>query len=363
MSNKHLTVTFIIVAMAIWMFSGELAHNTVTADEVAGKPLVTDEDAPALVRGIKSEADSRTVYLDVRGQTRANRVVQLKAEVSGRIEVLSGERGRFVEKGDALCELAVDARRNEYDQAMAELRSAELEYNGFKDLNSRGLQSEIVLAKAQAALEQSRTRARQAELALEKTVIRAPFNGVVSEQLVEVGDFLSPGSTCVSLMEIDPILVAGQVAEKNVQQLSLGDEVMVRLITGQTMTGEVSFIGHAPDLATRTFPIEVTVANPDASVRAGLTSDMRVPVGTEDVHLISPASLVLADDGSVGVRIVDETDHVLFRTVNIVDEGTEGVWVTGLPASINLITVGQEEVFEGQLVRMDFSPVLSLVSQ
>lgn len=362
MSNKHLMVSLIVIGMAIWMISGEMSFNTVTADE-ASETLLAGESDLTLVRGVKSEADTRTVFLSVRGQTRANREVNVKTEVSGRIKVLPGEKGRFVSQGEALCELAVDARRNEYDQAVAELRSAQLEYDGFKDLNSKGLQSEIVLAKANAALEQSRTRAKQAELALEKTIVRAPFDGVVSAQPVEVGDFLAPGDTCVSLIEIDPILIAGQVAEKNVQQLSLGDEVQVILITGKQMSGVVSFVGHSPDLATRTFPIEVTVSNPEASVRAGITSDMRVPVGQEDVHLISPASLVLADDGSVGVRIVDETEHVRFRTVRIVDESVDGVWVSGLPEAVNLITVGQEEVFDGQLVRMDFSPIVSLVSQ
>jgi multidrug efflux system membrane fusion protein len=344
--------------MAVWVFSGEFAFNTVIAEESLVDPKA--DDIP-LVRGVKSTADTQTMYLEVRGQTRANRVIQVKSEIAGKIEALPGEKGTRVNKGDALCRVAVDARRNEYTQALAELESAQLEFDGFVDLNKKGLQSEVVLAKAKAALEQSKTRAKQAQLALEKTVITAPFSGVVESQPVEVGDFLSPGATCVSLMEIDPILVVGQVAEKSIGQLALRDEVNVRLITGQSLTGEVSFIGHSPDLATRTFPVEVTIANPGADIRAGLTSDMRVPVGVEEVHLISPASMVLDDSGSVGVRIVDEYNRVSFQRVEVVGESPAGIWVKGLPTVINLITVGQEEVFEGQVVRMDFTPIASLV--
>ncbi len=193
MSNKHLLVSFIVIAMAVWVFSGELVNNTVTADDATESFDKGDE--LALVRGVKSTANNQTVHLDDRGQTRANRVVQVRSEISGKVVAVPGEKGMTVKKGDLLCRVAVDARRNEYNQALAELKSAQLEYDGFVDLNKKGLQSEIVLARANAALEQSRTRARQAQLALEKTEIVAPFDGVVDHQEVEVGDFLNPGAT------------------------------------------------------------------------------------------------------------------------------------------------------------------------
>lgn len=360
MSNKHLLVVFMVIAMGLWMFSGEFAHNTVTADEALASSL-SSSDLP-LVRGIRSQADEQTVYLDVRGQTRANREVQVKAEVAGRIEMLPGEKGSRVKAGDLLCRLAVDARRNEYSQAVAELKSAQLEYDGFVDLNRKGLQSEVVLAKSRAALEHSKTRARQAELALAKTDIVAPFDGVVAAQPVEVGDYLTPGSSCVTLIEMDPMLVSGQVSEKNIGQLALGDVVEIELITGQRLSGKVSYIAHMPEASTRTYPIEITVENPGKDVRAGLTAKMRVPVGNEAVHLISAASLVLDDRGQVGVRVVDENSVVQFLAVDVVSESPSGVLVKGLPRDINLITVGHEEVSEGQLVRIDFTPVAALAN-
>jgi multidrug efflux system membrane fusion protein len=333
----------------------------VTANEADDEIVQSTSDAH-LVRGVRSFADEQTVFMDVRGETKANREVQVKAEVAGRIERLAGEKGSRVKKGDLLCALAVDARQNEYEQALAEVKSAQLEYDGFVDLNRKGLQSEVVLAKAKAALEQSRTRARRAELALAKTRIVAPFNGVVAAQSVEVGDYLTPGNTCVTVIELDPMLVSGQVAEKSVSQLAMGDAVKVDLITGAQLDGVVTYIGHRPDGATRTFPIEVTVNNPAADVRAGLTATMRVPVGNEAVHLISSASLVLNDSGEMGVRVVDEDSIVQFMSVQVVSESPEGVLVKGLPQDINLITVGHEEVSEGQQVRVDFTPVASLAN-
>ena len=358
MSNKYLIAIAIAVAMGIWLLSGELG----SADTAkAGTAVASEKQEVPLVRGVKSQASERVKYLEVRGQTRANRVVQVKAEIAGRVEAIPAVKGTRVKAGDLLCKLAVDTRQSDLAQARANLKSAEMEYKGVLDLKHRGLQSEITLAKAKAALETSRAQVKRTELALEKTRIVAPFAGVVETQPVEVGDYLATGQLCVTLMELQPLLVTGQVAEKSVGEVRLGDVVAVSVITGETLSGKVTYIASAPDATTRTYPIEVTVDNPDNRIRAGLTAQMKVPVARESAHLISPASMVLNDKGVVGVRIVDGNNIVHFVPIKVVNETPKGVWVGGLPSQITLITVGQEDVFDGQKVKVDLSPLGSLV--
>ena len=69
----------------------------------------------------------------------------------------------------------------------------------------------------------------------------------------------------------------------------------------------------------------------------------------------------MADEGQVGVRIVDSRQRVRFMTVVVVGESPAGIYVKGLPEQVDLITVGHEEVFEGQVVRIDFTPLAALV--
>jgi multidrug efflux system membrane fusion protein len=354
LSSKRLVAGLIAFTMVIWVFSGELTSNIVTADEA---DPAAQKGQTRSVRGIESVAAERQQVLAVRGQTQVNRMVRVKSEISGRIQALPAVKGSRVKAGDLLCEIAVDTRQAELGEARALLTSAKLEYDGVLDLKRRGLQSEINVARANASLQTARARAQQAELTLQKTRILAPFDGVIDAQPVEIGDYLKVGDVCVGLMEIDPMLVIGQISEKNIGLVAMGDKVTGTLLTGQDFTGEVSFIGRAPDAATRTFPIEVTVRGAGPGMRAGMTAEMNVPVGVDTAHLISPASLVLNDVGNVGVRIVDDESIVRFYEVKIVSEESEGVWVTGLPAKIQLITVGQEEVFDGQKVNINVSPL------
>ena len=358
MSTKNIIATLIAIAMGIWLFSGELSSNTANAGEE--EQIQSDDDQIPFVRGIESIATPRNLYLDVRAQTEANRTVNIRSEVTGIVETVPALKGAQVQAGDLLCKIAVDTRQSELNEARAALKSMQLEYDGILDLKGRGLQSEINVSQARAKLEADKTRTKRAELALTKTEIRAPFAGVIEMQQVEVGDFLSIGQICVTLMEIDPMLVVGQVAEKNINSLSMGDEVEVKLITGDSFIGQVSFIGRSPDSTTRAYPVEVTVADPKQNIRAGMTAQMRVPTGKEFAHLISPASLVLNDEGVVGIRIVDNK-VVHFIPVKIIGEDPGGVWVSGVPQRAQIITVGQEDVFEGQMVRISLSPIASIV--
>ena len=365
MSNSSLVALLIAIGMVLWVLSGDFSSGGLNANEPEmGEVIRTAEGdrGLSLVRGIASVGVERETYLTVRGQTRANRMVEVKSEISGMVERVPGVKGTFVKEGDVLCEIAVDSRRSDLEEAMANLQSAQLEFNGIRDLNQQGLQSEINLAKAKAALEQSRSRAKRAELALAKTRIVAPFDGVVETQPAEVGNFLSPGATCVSMMEIDPILVVGRVAERDIANVRDGGLVKAELISGQQLSAVVTFISRSPDPVTRTYEIEATVENPGSDIRAGLTASMLVPTGSEEAHLISSASLVLNDAGDVGVRIVDEYGRVQFKPITVVSEDPSGVRISGLPSRANIIIVGQEEVFEGQAVEVDYSPLSAVVS-
>lgn len=352
MSTKNLVALLIGIGMVIWLMSGTLSADKPTAEQadLAVESLYK-------VRAINSVAQQQVSALDLSGQTEANRTVTVRAEVAGRIEQMAAVKGEFVEAGDVLCKLALDTRQSDFSEAKASFQSAELEYEGLQDLKTRGLQSDINVAKAEAALAMAKANMKRAELALQKTNIVAPFAGVVEMQPVEQGDYLNVGQTCVTVMEIDPILVRGQIAERSVNQVQLGKAVAVELITGEQLEGEITYIARSPDSTTRTFGIEVTVEKPGPSIRSGISARLRVPLETQLAHLISPAVLVLNDAGEMGVRIVGEQNRVQFKPVVVVTESPEGIWVQGLPVEVSLITVGQEEVFEGQEVAIELSPV------
>jgi multidrug efflux system membrane fusion protein len=112
----------------------------------------------------------------------------------------------------------------------------------------------------------------------------------------------------------------------------------------------VTYIGASADDATRSFPVEIEMANPAGKLRDGVTATAVVDVGSAPVQVIPQSALTLDDKGVLGIRTVEGGNKVAFHAVSPIKDTRDGVWVVGLPSTINLITVGQEYVQPGQIV-------------
>ncbi|NEX95169.1 efflux RND transporter periplasmic adaptor subunit, partial [Caulobacter sp. 17J65-9] len=122
---------------------------------------------------------------------------------------------------------------------------------------------------------------------------------------------------------------------------------------GGTLVGKVRFVARQADPTTRTYRVEIAAPNPQASVRAGLSAQINVEAGRGAAHLVPVSALVLDSAGRQGVRYVaDDGRTVGFAPVKVLEETADGVWVSGLSGSVNVITVGQSYVAEGQKVRV-----------
>jgi len=356
LNEKYVVPLVILIAALLWLFSGQNQNSQAQpiADSGAQSRTTTQ------VRAIESVASQRDIELIVRGKTEENRRVLVRAEVSGKIVSLPAAKGTSVQTGELLCEIAVDSRDVALSEAKARTHQATLEFNGIKNLEKKGLQAQTNVAKAKASLESARTALSRAQLALANTQLRSPFSGIVEELPVEVGDYLRIGDACALIIDTDPMVLTGQVAEKDIANVTLGKAVGGRLITGEVLTGVIDYISQSASESTRSYRVEALVANPSRTIRAGITSELLLPIGGQLAHHISPAYLVLNDSGSMGVKTVNEQQRVEFHPVQVIAEGIDGIWVTGLEQYATVIVVGQEVVFAGEPVNVDLTPLNSL---
>lgn len=345
-----MTVAALIVA---WLASGLLDRtpraNVIVQTGGAG----IDEDTANLTRvRVKTiEAIPHEVKLTVRGRTEALRSVQVRAETSGRVVALPAEKGTLVAEGDILCELAIDARAAQMQEARALLTQRKLEWDAAKRLQEQGHRSETQTAAIKAGYDSAQAIVRRVEIELERTKIRAPYAGIFDDRQVEIGDFMAPSQVCGVVVDQNPYLVIAEVNEQAVVRMHMGDAGTARLIGGAEVTGTIRYISSSASMATRTFRVELEIANDENLLfRDGMTADLLFPLGQVPAHHISPAILGLNTRGDIGVRIVDDKDIVSFVPVTIVSDTNTGVWVTGLPAVATVITVGQEIVNPGEKV-------------
>jgi len=347
MNSGYRAALVILVLVVVWVGSGVFgSHKQQDADSDAAAKNndVSRVQVKTLV------ASPRDAMLTIRGRTQALHWVDTRAQVDGIVRVIHFEKGDHVKAGDVLCELMVNDRGAKLDQAKALVAERQKEWDAADNLVKQGAMSATAAKQAMAALEAAKAEERTQDIELGNTRIRAPFSGYVDDRYVNTGDYMRVGDKCELVISPEPFLAVGAVSEQDVGKLKVGDPASAALVTGQTVQGKVYFVATKADPTTRTFRVEVELPNSDARLRDGVSADIHIPVKQVEAMKISPGILVLNDNGVVGVRIVD-SGIVHFRPVNIISDGPDGMWVSGLPSGTTVITVGQEFVAEGSRVK------------
>lgn len=325
------------------------ASETSPSDAASADAPDAATDAPARVAVVVRESRAQTINnaVLVRGRTEAARSVDVRAETSALVISEPRDRGSYVETGDVLCELDPGTRRAALAEAQARQAEAAINYRAADRLSQDGFAAETRVAAARAALQSTEAAVEAAEREIARLTIRAPFGGLLETDSAELGSLLQPGALCATILLLDPILLVGFIAETEVDNVEPGAVTTARLATGAEVQGTVSFLSRAADPQTRTFRVEVTVANPDLAIRDGQTAEMMIASSGVSAHLLPGSALTLNDEGTLGLRIVAEGDIARFAPVHVLRDTVEGVWVTGLPDEATVIVVGQEYVVDG----------------
>ncbi|MDF1765605.1 MAG: efflux RND transporter periplasmic adaptor subunit [Gammaproteobacteria bacterium] len=361
MKKQQLVAIALFLIVVVWMFIPRDARSPDAGAAPAAIVTAAPEGSNAaegletpLVRTLTVTEQDYTQQIRIRGRTQAFRHVMVRAEEPGRLISQPVARGARVTAGDVLCELALDARDANLSEARSRLEQTRFEYKASLDLQARGLQSDVIVAQQKAAVASAEAAVSRAELSLERTKVRAPFDGIVETRTVELGDLLSAGAVCASVLDDSPMLLVGLVPEQSISALRVGSVVEAELVTGKRVTGRVSYLARAADTSSRSYRIEVEVDNSNADIREGITAELMVDAQDLRAHQIPSSALTLDDSGEIGVKLLDRNNVVQFQRVAIIGDSSNqlnpGVWVTGLSGSSTLVTIGQEIVFPGQRV-------------
>lgn len=373
------------------------AAEAVQTTGAEGVELAQGDAAPAVgviaIHSTASQIDSAVV---LRGETRAARSVEVRAETSARVISEPLRKGASVDQGAVLCQLELGTREASLTEANARLEEAQakvpeaqarlveatarlsearLNQNAANKLSEGGYASETRVASAEASvqaalaavqsaqsglrsanagIESAEAAVAAAEREIERLTIKAPFSGVLETDTAELGSLLQPGSLCGTVLQLDPIKMVGFVPETNVNRVDLGAMAGARLANGDLVTGTVGFIARSADPVTRTFMVEIDVANPDLRIRDGQTAEIAIQSDGASAHLVPQSALTLNDHGTLGVRVVAPDNTAQFAAVQLIRDSADGVWVDGLPPQADVIIVGQEYVTDGVPVAPSF---------
>ena len=338
------------------------------AEAESNVPAVEASLAEAQVRVPAAEAglsEARAGLPAARAMVAEAEARLAEAEINHNAAVRLAENGYASETRVANAQASLEAARSGVQAALSQLEGAaarvasaeatlEGARAGVKSAQSRieGAQASVQAAasgvvNAEAGVQSAEAAVAAAEREIERLTITAPFAGHLESDTAELGSLLQPGALCATVVQLDPVKLIGFVPEIDVDKVRLGAMAGARLAGGKELIGAVTFLARSADPMTRTFRVEITVANPGLAVRDGLTADILIQSEGRMAHLVPQSALTLDDAGALGVRVVAEGNVAAFMPVTMLRDTPQGIWVSGLGDEAAVIVVGQGYVADG----------------
>ena len=355
MRKSYLWASAITLGLGLWMSSpywlakltGAPAAETEGASPVAEAPV----EKLFKVRVKTFTAVPRVAFVTANGVTAASKRVDVRARTNGTILESNFVQGQSVKTGDVLCKLDTASRLSELGQAKASLASAQRDFGATEKLAKSNYATQSKLMSDKARLDAAQAAVASLETDWGYLEIKAPVDGVLIEKPSEAGNLLDKAGLCATISRLDPLLVAVQISEAYVPYVVEGMTAKAKLATGEDVDGKVRFISKTAELATRTFRVELEVPNPGERMREGVTAELSVGLPPQLAQKLPGSLLILNDAGKFGARMLNEVDNTTkFVAVDVIAQEQDGIWVTGLPGKVTLVTIGQDYVRDGEKV-------------
>lgn len=290
------------------------------------------------------------------------------SEIAGLVQDFPAEEGMYVEKGELLAQLRTDILNIQLDSALASHREARTRYLQAKQDLSRIrvlFSKELVTQKEfdDAQAEERALRERLAQLDAEirrvrdqikKSKIVAPFDGWITKEFTEVGQWVEEGGQIVEIVDLSHVQVEVPLPERYVKDVHIGDDVQVTFdgLPNFSAQGNVFSIVAQADPVARTFPVKVDIPNPTLTIKSGMVSRVTLHVGEPHEGLVVPKDALVLRGGQEFVFVVNEgrAQQVPVRATVHLDNFVE---VTGkIQEGMTVVVEGNERLFSGQPVRL-----------
>lgn len=289
----------------------------------------------------------------------ANQDVMLEAEETGRIVHIYVDRGDRVGAGDRIAKIDDRVLQAQVNQASSAAQLAQQTWERRQRLfEEEQVGSEIAYLEAKFGAEQAAATLQGLEERLARTVVRAPFAGILDERHVDVGTMVGPGKTVGRLVDLDLIKVFAGVPERYATDVHVGAraQLVFEAVRTEVYTAPIRYVGASIDPRSRTFPIEIEVPNQDHSIKPQMVGNMAITRQEVAEAIVVPQdALVRVEDGYVVYVAIEQGGHMVAEVRDVILGPARRNLVVvedGLVAGEQLVVVGQKSVANGDRVNV-----------
>lgn len=308
---------------------------------------------PPVVEVVTVEPELVRDTITLVGQLDSESSVEVRPEIDGMVESIDFLEGQSVKKGDVLFSLRDAEQRAHVREAKARAKLAEEIFRRINELKAKEVSAQAEYDKASAELEVARAEAQLREVELEKTRVRAPFDGVVGARLVSPGERVRRSTRLVRIDAVDRLQLVFAVPEIGVPFVHTGMpvKISVKPFPEIRFDGEVFFVSPTLDASTRRLTLKAWVPNPGRKLQPGLFANLEVELAERPNALVVPDSAILVDQTGSFVWRIGEDGKAMRAPIEIGLRKAARVEIaSGLEAGDRIVSAGTQKVTEGAAV-------------
>ena len=366
-----IAIFVIVLAAAAYLvrdrFVGETADaadSTAVTDSTAvaaedekdkGKEDGPKEDPPVPVEVVEVHRREISSYYVTTATLEPDKKVDILAKVANEVVEILAEEGDIVKKGQVLCRLEDDVQRVALEESKINQAQKKSDFERIASMHKQNLISEKEYLDSKYQYELAENAFEAASLRYEYTRIRAPFDGVVTERLVDVGENLNIGARLFVMADTDPLRLIMYLPESEIKTIRRGQTVFIIPDANPDMRFKGEIIRIAPEVDQRTGTIKVTAETRGGGIPGSFVR-VRVVTDTRPSTLAIPRRGVVADAGDRYVFIA-EADTVRKVEVDVGYEDEDYAEIlTGLAAGDSVVVAGAGGICSGTKIKVISRP-------
>lgn len=364
---KRLLIAIVLLALvAAGIVGWQLFRDQAIENFFANMPVAT-----VTVSTVEVKPESWTPSIDAIGTVNAIRGVDLTVETTGIVKELHFSANQRVEQGEVLVQLDDAVQRADLFAARTQADLDKQALDRAMELQQRGVGSTVSLQAAEAAAAASGAQAEKLEAVLQQKQLRAPFAGTVGIPRVDIGQYLQPGTSVVTLQDLETMRADFTVPEQRLSQLSIGQPVRLTVDGDDNeLTGEIVGIDPKVDPSSRLVSVRAAIENPDERLTPGQFARIYVDMPKEDDVIALPQTAVVTSlygdyvyvarkpeaDGEEKAPAEGEAEKLEARQVFVTvgrRSGSQVEIASGLEGGEMVVTAGQNRLNNGTPIAVD----------
>ena len=342
----------VVISVSTLLF---VACGQAPASDADRPPAGGDPKAAPVVSATRVEAaivqPSQTALRLVRpGEIEASREADVAAALGGFVEHVAVDVGDRIKAGGLIAKIDTKMQVAQRELAEVEVSEARRELARLESLGTSVAKSRI--DGAQTRLQRAQAQVRIAQIRATRSIVRAPFSGVISQVSAERGEVAAPGAPIARILQLEPAIVSVAVADRDIAGLQVGDEAFVTTGTqAKPLRGEIERIEPTANLKTRAFRAEVAINEGAEELRPGMIASVEFRGDGATELIVIPQDMLVTKLDANGVFIVDDASVARWRPLQLgAIVGEQIVIAGGLEAGAKVVSTGQRGLTDGDPV-------------